>query len=190
MRRRKLITILALALLSGVVLAAAACGGGGSGEKSAATTEAAATTAEKTTAEETTAEETTATTEAEAMTEATEEESSDVSRLFTSEKCRDLAEQAAKVSQAFTGSGGTDLQEAVKFYDELAEQAPEELRADLRVLADAMRKYAEALEGVDLSKAPSADVIAKLQKLSTEIDQAQLTKASENIQAWVEENCT
>ena len=48
------------------------------------------------------------------------------------------------------------------------------------------------LKGVDLTsgKAPSAEVIAKLTKLSSEIDTAALSKASANIGAWAQKNCT
>ena len=52
-----------------------------------------------------------------------------------------------------------------------------------------MTKIADALEGVKPSGTPDAATLAKLQKLSTEIDQAKLTAASAHISAWVQKNC-
>jgi hypothetical protein len=38
-------------------------------------------------------------------------------------------------------------------------------------------------------KAPSADVIQRLQKLCTEIDQQKLTAAEQHISTWVQRGC-
>jgi hypothetical protein len=59
-------------------------------------------------------------------------------------------------------------------------------------LADAYSKIADALKGTDLSsgQTPSADTIAKLARLSQEIDSAKVSQASTNIGNWLSKNCT
>ncbi len=160
--------------LGGFVLAAAGCGGGTS------TTTTTSTTSTATTA--TTATTTTATGTAGAL-----------GTLLTSKNCRNLLGLSASFSKAISGAAsGADLQKTEALMKQFADQTPADIRPDFEVLATVYAKYAEALKGVDLTsgKAPSADVIARLQKLSTEIDQAKLATASANIGAWVQKNCT
>jgi hypothetical protein len=48
---------------------------------------------------------------------------------------------------------------------------------------------ADAVGDIKPGQTPSAEALAKLQKLSTQIDQAKLTAASAHISAWVQKNC-
>jgi hypothetical protein len=117
-------------------------------------------------------------------------ESPDLS-FITSENCREFVQFASALGQALSGTGETDVEEAAAAMQEFADQAPEDIRDDFQVLADAYAKIADALEGVDLTDTtPDADAIAKLAQLSQEIDQAELTEASQNISEWTSENCT
>jgi hypothetical protein len=90
------------------------------------------------------------------------------------------------------GTTGSETEEAAEALENFADEAPEEIRDDFGVLADAYSKIAEALEGVDLTsgETPPPDVLEKLQQLSSEIDTARVTEASNNISAWTQENCT
>jgi len=78
------------------------------------------------------------------------------------------------------------VQDAVRSYVQ-AEVAPHAAAWD-----KSHRFPAEALKGLDLSSgaAPSAEQLQKLQELSKTFDQAELQKASANIEAWVQENCS
>ena len=75
---------------------------------------------------------------------------------------------------------------------EFADKTPADIRPDFQEVADAYAKIADALKGVDLSagKTPSPEVLAKIVKLSSELDQAKLTKAETNISAWASKNCS
>lgn len=172
-----------LAALAALLLTAAACGGDDDDE-SAAATQAPAATAEP-------SDTTSDTSEESEDTEESEETEGDVPEGFSgSEECRELVGLGAKVTQALGGAGG-DLEDTQEFMDAFADDAPEEIREDFQVIAEAYGKIAEALEGVDLSSGeqPDPEAMAELQQLSTELDQPRIQEANENITAWVEENC-
>jgi hypothetical protein len=177
---RHVVRVLVAVALGGLVLAAAGCGGG----KSTTTTQGAAGTTTSTSETTTAASGTTTTATGTA---------GNLGALLSSKNCRNLVGISASFSKAIAGAAsGADLQKAEALMKQFADQTPADIRPDFEVLAAAYAKYAEALKGVDLTsgKAPSADVIARLQKLSTEIDQAKLATASQHIGAWVQKNCT
>jgi hypothetical protein len=172
-----MVRVVIAAGLGAVVLAAAGCGGGSS------------TTTTTTTTSATTATTATTTTTAAATTGA----AGALGTLLTSQNCRNLLGISASFSKAIAGAASSsDLQKAEALMKQFADQTPADIRPDFEVLAATYAKYAEALKGVDLTsgKAPSADVIARLQKLSTQIDQTKLATASAHIGAWVQKNCT
>jgi hypothetical protein len=177
--RRKPLSILAVIALSGLVLAAAGCGS--SKHKAASTTKTAATTTEKTA--------TTATTTA---TTTTTSKSSGLSGLANVANCKQLADLSTAFSQAMGGSGKYDVKKTAALLKDFADKTPSDIRPDFEVVAAAYAKMADALQGVDLTsgKTPSPEVIAKLTKLSSEIDSAALSKASANIGAWAQKNCS
>jgi hypothetical protein len=185
MRRTKL-SALAILLLAALALTAAGCGG--SSKNSAATTEAAtteATTTEEATTEEATTEE--ATTEA-ATTEATT--TSAIAGLVASGKCKDLANLGQKYSEALSGTGGTqDLKKTAQVVQEFADEAPSEIKGDFQVLAAYLTKVADVVGNIKPGQTPDASTLAKLQKLSTEVDAQKLTQAGTHITAWVSKNC-
>jgi hypothetical protein len=171
-----------LAALAALLLTAAACGG--DDDESAAATQAPAATAEP-------SDTTSDTNEESEDTEESEESEGDLPEGFSgSEECRELVGLGAKVTQALSGTGG-DLDDTQEFLDAFADDAPEEIREDFQVIAEAYGKIVEALEGVDLSSGeqPDPEALAELQQLSTELDQPRIQEANENITAWVEENC-
>ena len=185
--RRTSIHALALISVAALALVAAGCGGGGS--KSAATTTAALTTEETTTEAATTTEEALTTEES-----TTSEETTTASNLPAglSKNCRDFVDLGQKFSSAFSGaSSSKDLKKQVKLFEEFASKAPEDIRADFKVVADAFSKLVEALGGTSLKsgEAPSAEALQKLQSLSGEIDQQKFTQASQHISTWVQNNC-
>jgi hypothetical protein len=176
--RRQPISILAVVILSGLVVGLAGCGGG----KKAAST---ATTA---TATASTATATTSTTTSTSSSKGTPS----LSGLATAANCTQLAGLSASFSQALSGTGGKDVEKTAALLKQFADRTPKDIRPDFQVVAAAYGKIADALKGVNLTSgvAPSAAVLAKLTKLSSEIDQKALTKAYTNIGVWAQKNCT
>jgi hypothetical protein len=168
-----------LLVLASCAFGAAACGGG----------EEAGDTGAATTTETTTTETETTTTE----TDATTDTDTDASPSFASGECRELVDAAADLSQSLGAGTGTsaDFQDSQRVFQEFVDRAPEEIRADLQVLADAFTKYADALEGVDLQagETPDAATLQKLQAAVASIDQAEVQAASERVDTWARENC-
>jgi hypothetical protein len=175
---RQAVRVLCAVALGGLVLAAAGCGGGKSSTPTTATSETTTEAASMTT-------ETTATTSTDTA--------GTVGALLSSKNCAQLVNASTSFSQAFTGAvSDSDLQKAEGLLKEFADKTPDEIRPDFEELASVYAKYAEALKGADLSsgKTPSPEVIARLQKLSTEIDQTKLAEASQHISAWIQKNCS
>jgi hypothetical protein len=173
---------LAVLLVAAVALAAAGCGGGGSDEASGDTD----TAAVETMTTETTAGDT-ATTD-ETMTERSGEDTGSTDLGELSGKCAELAGLGSKLAAAMGGQNG-EVEDVSKLFDDLADQVPEEIRADWQVLARNFQKIADALKGVDLSsgETPSAEVLAKLQKLSSTFDSQEMQQAATHIDAWSQE---
>ncbi|MGD0714710.1 MAG: hypothetical protein ABSB24_11065 [Gaiellaceae bacterium] len=165
--RRQPISILAVVILSGLVVGLAGCGGG----KKAASTE--------------------TTTAAKASTSTTSAKPG-LSGLASAANCTQLADLSASFSQALAGTGGKHLEKTAALLKQFADRTPKDIRPDFQVVAAAYAKIAGALKGVDLTSGatPSAEVLAKLTKLSSQLDQKALTKAYANISAWAQKNCT
>ena len=180
--RRKSVLVLCLALVGVLALVAVGCGGGG--KKSAATTTEAVTT-EAATTEATTTE--AVTTEA-ATTEATT--TSNLSGIASAKDCKDLTDLSQKFSAAFSGSAnGGDVKKQAALFQEFADRAPSDIRADFQVIAKYFTKVAEVAGSLKPGTTPDAATIAKLQKLQTEVDQTKLTQAGQHISAWAQKNC-
>jgi hypothetical protein len=168
---------LAVLLLAALALLVAGCGGGDEegGDEAAGTTD-------------------TALVEDDTSTETTDDDgstaTSDDDGIQLEGECAEFAGLSAKLSQALGGTSN-DLSSATEVFDELADQVPDEIRDDYEVLAANFRELAEALEGVDLAsgETPSPEVLAKLQEVSQSLDTPAVREATENIEAWAEENC-
>jgi hypothetical protein len=161
--RRTAVTALVLAVL----LAAWGCGGGD--DESAADTEAAATTAPAT----------------------TEAEPTEAPDFASAANCAELVSLGLKVSLALGGTGGADVEKTKELLNAFSDEAPEEIRADFEVIAEAYAKIGDTLGDLGLTggETPTAEDQARLQQLAAELDQPALTRANENITAWVNENC-
>ncbi len=164
-------------LVVALALVAAGCGGGSDN--------ASATTDETTTEETTTTDETT--TEASTDTESTD--TTDLSGALGNEDCLALAGVGASIAQAF--SGAVDSGEEADL-DALASKVPEEIRADVRTLAQALATYSAKIKdvGIEPGATPSAAQLQQLQAAITSLDQTELTAASQRLEAWSKENCT
>ena len=176
-----------IALLAATALVAAGCGSKKSGGNAAAT--------QSTTTTTTTTAATTTTTAANATTTTTTSTSAAAAiaaGIATSKNCRDLVNLSSQLSQAITGTGSGNVKAYSTYLKALAAKAPPDIRPDFKVISDAYAKIADALGNANLNSGqpPDAATIAKLTKLGQEIDQAALAKASANIGAWLQKNCT
>ena len=170
---------LAVLLVAALALVAAGCGG--SSDEASSDTD---TVAVETTTMDTTTTEDTATTDDTATDTSS---STDIGALTG--KCAELAGLGTKLASAM---GGQDagVENVSKLFDELADEVPDEIKADWQVLAENFGKIAEALKGVDLtSGTPDAETLAKLQALSANLDSQKVQQASAHIEAWVTQNC-
>ena len=165
-------------LVLAVVLVAAGCGGGN--DESAASTE--TTTEETTTSDTTTADE--ATTDGSTDT-------TDLSGILGNEDCLALASVGATMAQAFAGASGSTNDNSAELED-LASKVPDEIKADVQVLAQAFATYSAKLKdiGVEAGKTPTADQLQQLQAAVASLDQQELTAASQRIEAWSKKNCS
>ena len=175
---------MAVALIAVGVLGftVAGCGGGGKRSSSPATTEA-TTTTQATTTQATT----TATTPTVAPT--TTPTTSGTPSFASSGNCRDLATSAQKFSSALTGAAG-DLKKQADIFQQFANQAPSDIRSDVKTIADAFSKLANAGVTFKSGQVPNASDLAKLQAAVKQINQAKVRTASAHIEAWVKKNCT
>jgi hypothetical protein len=110
--------------------------------------------------------------------------------ILTSANCRQLLNLTQSFAEAMAGSA-QNLDKTAALVKQFAEKTPTDIRPDFKVLAAAWAKVATSLKGVDLSsgKAPSASVLAKLVKLSSQLDAKKLTTASQDIEVWAHANC-
>jgi hypothetical protein len=158
-------------LVIALALVAAGCGGG---DDSAASDE---TTVEETTTsgDTTTSEETTAT--------------GDLSGVLDDEDCVKLASIGATFAQAITGA--TD-EEAAEAFQNLVNEVPDEIKADVQVLADWFADYAAKVKdiGIEAGKTPTAAQIQQLSAALAGTNQEEVSAASERLGTWANENCS
>jgi len=165
-------------LVVAFALVASGCGGGSS--ESAATTVEETTTTSDSTATETMTEGTT-----------TDTTSTDLSGILGNEDCLALASVGATMAQAFAGATGTTDENTAEL-DKLASKVPDEIKADVEVLAKAFATYSAKLQdiGIEAGATPTADQLQQLQAALASLDQQELTAASNRIEAWSQKNCT
>ena len=158
-------------LVMAIALVAAGCGGGDD-----------STASDETTVEETTTSEDTTTSEETTDTDV------DASAILGDEDCLKLASIGATFAQAVTGA--TD-EEATEAFQNLVDDVPDEIKADVQVLADWFADYSAKLKdiGLEAGQTPTAAQVAQLQAALADTNQEELTAASERLQAWATANC-
>jgi hypothetical protein len=109
--------------------------------------------------------------------------------------CTELTDLSVKFSQAMataaSGSGTPDMETTAKAYQEFADQVPEEIRDAFKTVAAAFASYADVLKDLDLSSGatPDPDTMAKFAEAMKKLDNAELTAATAEIEAWATKNC-
>jgi hypothetical protein len=104
---------------------------------------------------------------------------------------------SAGVGDAFTGAGAPGQDFDAEDFQQLADNAPGEIKDDMQVLADVLQEFFAALEDleVDFSNPASfanlsAEDLAELEELSTRFDTPEIQAASERIEAYFNELCS
>jgi hypothetical protein len=171
-------------VLAALVLAFVGAGCGGGDDESAASDE---TTIEETLTEDTTTDETTTD---ETTTDEETTDDTDLSGVFADEDCLAMVAAVASFSQAFAGASGSSDETSAAF-EELADKVPDEIQADVQVLANAYSDYAAELQdiGIEAGETPSAAQIQQLQAALASFDQQGVPEASERLSAWAQTNC-
>ncbi|MGH3133810.1 MAG: hypothetical protein ACRDNY_08760 [Gaiellaceae bacterium] len=119
-------------------------------------------------------------------------EAGDLDTLASGE-CQELVQASVQLSQALgaAGNSGDDLDQARELFDELAAGAPDEIREDVQVLADAYAEYADVFADIQVEpgQVPDAEALQRLQEALASIDQEEVTAASQRLSAWATANC-
>ena len=124
-------------------------------------------------------------------------EDSDIAEGFVGEGCVEFAEAFSQASAAAfggTGGGGGDIGELASFFDDAAEDAPDEVADALRVFGEAYGEFARTLDeaGIDLSD-PEAfqdpEAIAVLTEAGESLSSPEVTEAQQTIDDFVANNC-
>ncbi len=96
------------------------------------------------------------------------------------------------MAQAFGGSLDEEsLQLSADQLEAMAEAAPDEIKDDLDVIAEQLAAFYTALaeSGYEAGTTPDAEQLAELSALAESMDNDAFEEASDNINAWFEENC-
>jgi hypothetical protein len=125
----------------------------------------------------------------------------DLGELFTG-RCEEAALGVAAAMSAYsTGlaqafSGVLDEDELEASADELrqfADDAPDELKDDLEVMAVALAEFVQAFidSGYDPTsgETPTLEQLEQLSQLAEQFDDSRFEEAAANIEAWFEDNC-
>lgn len=110
--------------------------------------------------------------------------------------CADALEAMTGAAGGMTNamSGEVDsLEDAVEAMEDYADDAPEEIRDDFRLMASAYADVVEVLvDGeIDLSggDVPDQETIAALEEATSALDDEELSAAAERIQEYFQEEC-
>jgi hypothetical protein len=110
--------------------------------------------------------------------------------LLTSGSCEQLYELARAFSAALGGDSG-DLVKTTAMLTDFAGETPSDIRPDFRVLANAYTRILGALagKGYSASATPSRALVARLNKVSNQLDMVRVGTATTNVSAWAARNC-
>lgn len=114
--------------------------------------------------------------------------------------CLDATQAMAAAINAYTtglagAMGGSlddeSLQLSAGQLQAMADAAPDEIKDDLEVIANELGDFYTALSesGYQPGVAPTPEQIAQLSALAEVVDQEAFDEASDNINAWFEDNC-
>jgi hypothetical protein len=126
-----------------------------------------------------------------------EDDSSGGSDAIFGEGCSEFAQAFADAGSAASGafSGGDgDLGDVADFFDEAADQAPDDVADALRVMGDAYRDFANALDDADIDLSDPAslqdpEVLAVFTEAGQAFSTEEFTAANETVTEFTSNNC-
>ena len=119
----------------------------------------------------------------------------DASVSFGSEECRDALEAMGKaVAGAPTpGADLGDIEAAYENFGRYADAAPDEIRDEMQLLAEAFREVGEVLADLDYDPAsgdmPSQEDQERLAEVGARYQDEEFVEASERVNEWFETEC-
>jgi hypothetical protein len=98
------------------------------------------------------------------------------------------------LAQAFAGTlDDEELQASADELAQFADDAPDELKDDLDVIAAALAEFVQAFidSGYDPTsgQTPTPEQIEQLTQLADQFDDSRFEEAADNIEAWFDDNC-
>ncbi len=122
---------------------------------------------------------------------------------FSPTNCPELmawANDSVMASQAAFAGGGTNsagLEFTADYFQEFADRAPDEIRDDMQLFADAFSSFFETLEDMDIDFADpstfaalSEEDIQELEAAAALMDTDEIEQATDNIAAFFERECS
>ena len=109
--------------------------------------------------------------------------------------CPELAEMyRAFATGGFAAPGSTaDIDLATDVFQNAANNAPDEIQADMQVIANGLSNLQSILDELDLDLSNPASFAtlgeADIQRLTEALDEPGMTEASTNVDNWITENC-
>ena len=93
-------------------------------------------------------------------------------------------------------TAGLSTADSLDQFDELVDNAPDEIKDDVEVVSEEFQKIREAIEDTDVDlDAAAEDLSAEDQEAlgealqSADVDQEKISSATENIDTWAADNC-
>jgi hypothetical protein len=171
-------------LVVALALVAAGCGGGDDESSASGDTTTTETVTEDTTTDETTDDTT---------TDESGDDTSSGSSGFPSEDCLQAATAFSALAAAAAGAQSSgDSSDALQNFEDFANEAPDEIKDDIDVLAAGYAAYLKVWNelGVEQGEQLSNDQIAKLAAASEAFNSTEFQAASANWDSWTTANCS
>ena len=137
-----------------------------------------------------------ATTDTATLTESTTEETTtddteSSAAGFPSADCLKAVSAFGVLAQAAAAAAGVDANDSLASFQAFADNAPDEIKDDLQVLASGYAAYIKTLSdlGLKQGEVPNADQTAALATASAAFSTSEFQTASDHWNAWLATNC-
>ena len=118
---------------------------------------------------------------------AAEGDASSCADLFN--KTEELSANLESSMSTASSSSFADLSSMMSSLDSFTSTVPSAIRDDWKSLVSGLKEYADAMKGVDMNILMDPATQEKFTKAAASMDDAKFQKASDNIEAWVTQNC-
>lgn len=107
-------------------------------------------------------------------------------------QCADLEKWADDLSSSMdqlNADDPTDLDSMVSQLETFTSKVPSDIKGDWKVIVDAFKDYAKALDGVDMANMTDPATITGMTEAAKSFESSQFLTASDNLEAWSTKNC-